>query len=507
MIKAYFRSMVNAENTHKSISGAWDSSLPGKVVEFCQRQIALGGAVGLTILSIITLVVTLGVYKMGMLGAALIVGLVVAGPMVFSALWKTQIGIYIMVVASFFLSVALRLVPNIPVGIGLDLMILIMVSGRLYKMQYERDWSGIKSPLTIILVIWVVYNLAQIANPFAASRIAWFYVIRPAVGYLMLYFLVWQSIRTSRNASRLFNFILALSGIAGIWGIYQGIFGYFNWELTHVLRTDTVHLVFNNGRWRSFGPIGSPAQYGIIMAVMSCLSVNVMMGSQSLKSKVAYGMIAAICLIGMVFSGTRSSFIIIPIYYFIKVLISRNPKLWASLLFAGVVLFGVARMPTNNYHMLRIQSVFKASEDKSYQIRANNRKMITPWIMSHPIGGGLGSTGVWGQRFSPGTFLANFPPDSGIIRVAVELGWIGLIIFLLIYIISFIKGVRAYWQMPKGPHRIRVAGILCMLPPLGVVEMGQEVAGVFPMSLLFWVLLGLLFVNIRLSKNQSVKEI
>ena len=44
---------------------------------------------------------------------------------------------------------------------------------------------------------------------------------------------------------------------------------------------------------------------------------------------------------------------------------------------------------------------------------------------SFPIGGGLGSTGVWGQRFTPGSFLAMFAPDSGLIRVAVELGWVG----------------------------------------------------------------------------------
>lgn len=482
--------------------GTWKSSLPTQLVDYCRER----SSIGFVFLGLISLMVTIGVYKIGMLGAAILVVSVIVGPLVFSALWKTQIGIYFIVIASFFLSVALRLIPNIPVGIGLDLMLLIMISGRIYKMQYERNWSGVKSPLTIILVIWVVYNLTQIANPYAASRMAWFYVIRPAVGYLMLYFLVWQVIRTSKDASRLFNFILLLSGIAGIWGIYQGVFGYFNWEMMHVLRTDTIHLVFNNGRWRSFGPIGSPAQYGIIMAAMCCLSLNMMFGTHKLISKVSYGLIAAICLMGMVYSGTRSSFIIIPIYYFIKVLISRNPRLWVSLLFAGIALVGVSRVPTNNYHILRIQSVFKASEDKSYQIRAHNRKMITPWIIKHPIGGGLGSTGVWGQRFSPGTFLANFPPDSGIIRVAVELGWIGLIIFLLIYILSFIKGVMAYWKMPKGHQRTQVAGILCMLPPLGVVELGQEVAGVFPMSLLFWVLLGLLFVNIRISNVQSIKQ-
>lgn len=488
-------------------SNLWTHSVSEQTVDFLRGQRSLKRGLGLIALGIVSLVITIGVHKMGLVGALIIMGLVVLGPLVFTALWKTQVGIYILVTASFFLSVALRLVPNIPVGIGLDLMILIMVSGCVFKIQYERNWSGMKSPLTIILVIWVVYNLAQIVNPYAASRVAWFYVIRPAVGYLMLYFLVWNSIKDTKDSNRLLNFILFLSAIAGVWGIYQGMFGYFGWEMTHVIRTDTIHLVFNNGRWRAFGPIGSPAQYGIIMAAMCCLSINTALGTSCVKSKVGYLFVGVICLMGMVFSGTRSSFIIIPIYYFVKVVIGRDRRLWISLVFAGLALVVVAKVPTSNYHILRIQSVFKASEDKSYQIRANNRKMITPWIIRHPIGGGLGSTGVWGQRFSPGTFLANFPPDSGIIRVAVELGWVGLIVFLLIYVMSFIKGVMAYWQMPKSPQRTQVAGILCMLPPLGVVELGQEVVGVFPMSLLFWVLLGLLFVNNRHSTNARTHSV
>ena len=476
-----------------TLTGSFQETLTGYVSG--DRQVS--HLVRWAILILISLIVTLGVYEMQLIGAVLIMGVVVAGPWVFTALWKTQIGLYIMVVASFFLSVALRLIPQIPVGMGLDFMILVMLSGRFYRMQYDRDWSGVKSPITIILLVWVVYNLAQIANPYAASRTAWFYVIRPAVGYLMLYFLVWQAVRSAKDTSRLFNFIIFLSVVSGLWGIYQSIFGYFSWEMAHVIRTDTIHLVFINGRWRSMGPIGSPAQYGIIMAAMCCVAVNMSLGTKRASGKWMFGLAAFICLMAMVFSGTRAAFIIIPVYYFTKVLISRNARLWSTIVVAGAGLFAVATVPTDNYHILRIQSVFKASEDKSYQIRASNRKMITPWIMRHPIGGGLGSTGVWGQRFSPGTFLANFPPDSGIMRVAVELGWVGLIIFLLIYLLAFVKGVLAYWKMSPGRARTQVASILCMLPSLGVVEIGQEVAGVFPMSLLFWVLLGLLFSIIR----------
>lgn len=453
--------------------------------------------------SLLSLVVVVAINKMQLAGAFLIIGGVIAVPLVLSALWNTQIGIYLMVLASFFLSVVLRLFPQVPSGLALDFMVLIMLSGRIYKVQFDRNWKSFRSPLTPILLVWIAYHLLQLANPYAASRTAWFYVVRPAVGYLLLYFLVWQSVHSAKSASRLLNFIVLLGAVAGLWGIYQAFRGYFGWEMSHIIRTDTIHLVFINGRWRSMGPTGSPAQYGIIMAVMCCLCTNMSLGSRKWPARAIYLTVAGICLMGMIYSGTRAAFIILPIYYFTKVLISRKAGLWSTLIVAVIALLVLAKMPTNNYHLMRIQSVFNASEDKSYQIRANNRKMITPWIIKHPVGGGLGSTGVWGQRFSPGTFLANFPPDSGIMRVAVELGWIGLIIFLFIYICAFYKGVRAYWNMPPGRSRTQVASILCMLPPLGVAEIGQEVAGVFPMSLLFWILLGLLFALVRVEKSPA----
>lgn len=424
-------------------------------------------------------------------------------PPVLAVVWKTEIGIYILITAAFFLSVALRLVPHIPIGMSIDFLILLMWVGKGYDMQFNREWSRMKSPLTVIILIWVCYNLSEIANPWAASRAAFFYVIRPAVGYLMLYFMIWDTMKSLKKIHQVFNYVLFMGWIAAMWGIYQFKYGYFGWEMAHVIRTDTIHLVFNHGRWRSFGPIGGPAQYGILMASFACIAGNAFFIAEKRNRKILLAFLFFCYLMAMVYSGTRSSFIVLPVFYFVKVLISRNKKLYISIIFAVFGLVVLATVPTNNYQIQRIQSVFKASEDKSYQTRAANRKMITPWIIKHPIGGGLGSTGVWGQRFSPGTFLANFPPDSGIIRVAVELGWIGLIIFLLIYAQGFFKGVMGLWKMKSKKHKDKVEAVICLLPAWGLVEMGQEVAGVFPMSLLFWVFLAILFVTLRYEKLES----
>jgi len=258
-------------------------------------------------------------------------------------------------------------------------------------------------------------------------------------------------------------------------------------------------LVFNYGRWRAIGSIGSPAQFGIIMAFLSCISTSLLFAQRSLWPKLILGFVSATTLMGMVYSGTRSAFVILPIFLLIWVFLSRQKKMYLFLLAGMVGLSVLMVVPSNNYHIQRIQSTFKASEDASYQTRARNRKMIAPWILSHPMGGGLGSTGVWGNRFSPGTFLANFPPDSGLVRVAVELGWVGLLFFLFVYYRVLITGAKKIWAMQPSKYRALATGIVGGISALLIVEWGQEVVGVFPMSILFWMIVAMLFRAIDFS--------
>lgn len=480
-----------------------DASFSTKVTNFLfgDQRISSWGA--WVVCTLITLGLAYVMAKAGILVPLLLMILIVAAPIALSAMWNTQIGIYIMIAFAYFLSVANRLLPNIPMGIALDTMILIMLLGLLYRCHQRKDWTPFHSPVSMALALWGGMNVLEFANPVAASRAAWFYVIRPALGYMMLYFLTYSMIKTRKQLYNMLFYFLSINLITALWGMYQQIFGYFDWEMAHVIRNDAVHLVFNDGRWRSFGSIGSPAQYGILMAYTGCVSLMMLTGFNKGFKKYFLIFSAICCLKAMLDSGTRSSFVIPAVYYFFWVVISRNIKLYATIVLGAVGLFFLATMKTDNYQIQRIQTIFEASEDKSYQTRARNREMIAPWILAHPIGGGLGSTGVWGMRFSPNTFLANFPPDSGLVRVAVELGWIGLLIFLNVYGSIVIKGTFAFWKMKDRHYKCMVAGFICGVPPFLLVEWGQEVVGVFPISILFWIITAIIFKAIELDKLEQ----
>lgn len=485
------------------MKAAFASSFPMQLARFLRGGGHTPAWVTWPLLLAISAFVAKSVSMYGILPALAIVLMVVCLPIGVSALLKVETGIYVMLLLAFFISIPNRLAEGIPMGILIDVVILVMLIGLLYRCIYDDDWKSFNTQISVSLWLWVGMNVMEVANPSAASRAAWFFVIRPAVGYLLLFFLTYSALSTPKKLIRFLFAIFLLSLISAVWGIWQANFGYFSWEYNYVFSHDLVHLVFNYGRWRAIGSIGSPAQFGILMAVVTVVSLSMLRGFSGFWVRLFLLTTGVAALLGMVYSGTRSAYVIIPIFYFGWVILSRSRKLYASLIVAGAVLAALIVVPSNNYHIQRIQSTFRASEDASYQTRARNKKIIFPWILAHPIGGGLGSTGVWGQRFSPGTFLANFPPDSGLVRVAVELGWIGLLLFLHIYYRVLFAGTKAYWKMQNKKYKAIASGILCAILPLLVVEWGQEVIGVFPMSILFWMFIAILFRAIDFDKAEQ----
>jgi putative inorganic carbon (HCO3(-)) transporter len=159
-------------------------------------------------------------------------------------------------------------------------------------------------------------------------------------------------------------------------------------------------------------------------------------------------------------------------------------------------------MPTSDPTLFRFQSAFKPSDDASFNTRAINQKRIQPFIQSHPFGGGLGATGVWGVRFAPNSYLAKFPPDSGYVRVAVELGWVGLFIFCCLMFTVLKVGIDNYFQI-RNPELKTYC--LCMLLIVFAYNLGnypQEALVQFPANIYFSLTIAIISVTRILDQRE-----
>ncbi|GAB5409036.1 MAG: hypothetical protein BalsKO_14010 [Balneolaceae bacterium] len=439
------------------------------------------------------------IYVLGIKGIVLILALLVGVPVAYLLLVEERFIIPIAIAYSIFVGPFLMGVKGVPIGMLMDGMLLIAVFGVLLRALKNKDWSFFNVPGKLILFCWLAYHILQVGNPYSASRVAWLYVMRPAVAYPFLYIIAYNMLKSNKDLTLVWGSIVTGITITITWGLVQHVNGYFDFEMAYLAAADAIHLVYIQGRWRIFGTLTSPAQYGVVVTIFSMIFTLMAVFLKG-KIRMLYAVLAILGFTAMIFSGTRTAFIVIPLALGAMVIIERKPKLYALSAILAIMFTIVILMPTNNYHVNRIQSVFKTEEDASFQVRETNRKAIMPYIYSHPIGGGLGSTGVWGMRFSPYTQLAHFAPDAGYMRIAVELGWLGLILYLTLLINMFWLSLKSFKKLHDQKLRILGLALLSGLSTLFLIEYAQDINGKLPMNILLWIMFAIM---IRLPDMQS----
>ncbi|MFK7908595.1 MAG: O-antigen ligase family protein, partial [Chitinophagales bacterium] len=193
-----------------------------------------------------------------------------------------------------------------------------------------------------------------------------------------------------------------------------------------------------------------------------------------------------------VYTGTRTAFVLLPagVCFFVLMTFRKEFLLlgFITLLFG----IGLVLKSTSNPIIYRIQSAFKPGEDASMQLRLRNQAFIQPFIHRHPMGAGLGSTGLWGQRFTPNSFLAHFAHDSGLVRIAIELGWIGLIVYCISLFVMLKQAAYYYFRVRDPTIKIMYLAIANILFILTLASYPQEAIVQLPTSIVFYICLAAL---------------
>jgi putative inorganic carbon (hco3(-)) transporter len=456
-------------------------------LKFMLIQEKLNNWFGFLIFLILSVIIAYITYRKGFSFGAAILAVLIGVPFVFSCMFNLRFGISVTLIVSYFLIGATRIIHDIPLGILNDLLIATMAFGIFIKQINERDWSFLKHPVSKIIAIWILYNLLQFANPTAESRLAWVYTIRAMAGTMIMFFIVMYSINSEKHLIMILKLWLLLSLIAALYGLSQEYIGFTSFDNNWIYEDEKrVKLLFVMGHFRKFSFLASPPVFGFIMAYTSLMCIILASGPFKKIVKGVLLISSVLMILGMVYSGTRAAYAVLPAGLVFYALLTFKKKVLigvAVFLVIGVI---IVIMPTSNPNIVRIQTAFKPDKDVSYQVRVENQKFIQPYIQTHPLGGGLGSTGTWGERFSPNSPLSKFPPDSGYVRIAVELGWVGLIIYCLLLSIVFYVGIKDYFRIKNPKLKIISAALLTSIYALAVANFPQEAIGQMPTSLYFF---------------------
>jgi putative inorganic carbon (hco3(-)) transporter len=465
------------------------------------------GPAGMFVLALIAIGLGVGSAVGGILTGLLILVAMVAIPSVYAVVVYPMFGIVAMLIMAFFLFFIIRLGVNFPLGTAMDGLQLLLIIGFLIKQK--RSWNAdiYKNQFSVMILVWIGYNLFQLANPWAESRLAWVYTVRTVAVVTLMYFVFIYHLRSVQSIRLVIRVWIILAFCGALYGFKQEYLGIAPSELAELEKDPmAVSLLFINGAWRKYSLFSDPVAFSYTMVCGALICIALISSRISLIKKAVLGVMTCIFMVSMLFSGTRGAYVLLPAALVPFALLNFNKKIMFASGVAAFMLAFLIVVPTGNPTLSRFQSAFRPSEDASFNVRKNNQKRIQPYILSHPFGGGLGSTGIWGQRFAPNSFLATFPPDSGYVRVAVEMGWVGLMIFCILMFTILKMGITNFYRIQNPELKTYCLAVTLVIFALNVGNFPQEALVQYPSNILFYMAAAIIHTTYLIDQKERKQK-
>ena len=448
---------------------------------------------------------TLWIVKYGWESGVLMLLIIVALPIVYFLIISPQFGILTYLSLAYTIMWFARFTNDFPVGTIMDGMLVFFILGFFIKQKTNASWLVFKNPISLVISIWILYNIAEGLNPVADSVMAWLYAIRTVAIIALLYFIFLYHIRTKSFLKTILKWWIFASLLNAIYALKQEYIGFFYFEQHYLdINPKIASLLFQGGHWRKFSINPDPVTFAFNMAMASILCFALMTGPLKTYRKMILGFFALLFFYVMLFSGTRSAYPLIPAALFLMTILNFKKQVvaFASL---GLILIGfLILVPSSNGTILRFQSAFQPNNDPSYIVRQLNQVKIKPYVYAHPFGGGLGATGTWGQKFSPNSYLANFPPDSGYVRVTVELGWAGLIVFCVMIFVILQYGIKIYFKIRDPELKSYALATLLIVFAWNIGNYPQEALVQYPSNVLFFLAIAIIPAIYKIDQQQNI---
>ncbi|WP_229367477.1 O-antigen ligase family protein [Telluribacter humicola] len=409
------------------------------------------------------------------------------------------VGLYSVLVVSFIAIGLTRYVPA-PIGLAVDALLILTLLAEFFHRFETRQWPSLRrNPVLVAISVWALYCLLQIANPEARSMAAWFYAMRGVALYLILtVWLVMELMNDEKHFERFIMIWFGWSCVAALYGIKQFLFGVDAAEQAWLNAGNaSTHVL--HGRLRVFSFYSDAGQYGAAMAHAGLAGLIMALGSFSPRKRLFYLATCLLCFYGMLISGTRGA-LFVPLTGFTAYLfLARNFKLLVVGGLAGALVFGMLKFTyigQDNYQIQRMRSALDPN-DPSLLVRLENQKKLSTYLASRPLGGGIGSAGYWGLRFSPNTLLAQTPTDSWYVKIWAETGIVGLVLHLAMLLFFLGYFFLRIWNMPHAPIRQQLMALYAGVTGITAASYGNQVLGQIPTGTVMYMSIAFLYLLTR----------
>lgn len=439
--------------------------------------------------------------QLGEVVPVLAIGLSVVAVFLAMLFRKPAIGLFTLLVYTFMLPISREFGVNVQWGIGQEILLLLTWIAAIFH-RNTNEWPILKSDIVALTVAWFGLSILQVANPSGANVMGWIHEIRTTALLLVMVIPLTMLLFNKKEQLDVFLRIgIALSVLAALNGIKQLHIGLFPGETQFLADNPTTHIIF--GQLRVFSFFTDAGQFGASQAHFAVISFILATGPFALWKRVFLISIGILLFYGMMISGTRGAFFVLT-GALVGLILTKNFRLLAIglVLMMGLVLFlKFTSFGQGSYHVRRLRTAVNPTRDASYQVRLNSQMMLRNHLRDKPFGGGLGTIGVNGKIYNPGTFLSSIEPDSYWVKVWAMYGIVGFIFWfcMMMYIMGKCCGI--VWNTRDPVLKIKLIALVSGTIGIFLSSYGNEVINRIPSSVVVLMSWAIIYISPRWDKK------
>lgn len=355
-------------------------------------------------------------------------------------------GMIILFTENYFIMGIARYLPVSGIGVLTDALIFYIIFSCVLRTLFNNDvqWNKAVNGASLLFGIWFIYCIFELINPTAVTN-AWLASFRSLNLYpFMVCILSSMIFNKYKNLKTVITLLSVFVFFAFLKVMIQKTFGFDSaeWRWLHQGDNAKTHLLASGTRYFSFftdaGNFGSSMAFGfVVFSIVGLYTKNTL-------KRMYFLLVAVLALLAMFISGTRGA-LAVPAAGFVLLLILLKqikiiiPSAVVMALLIFILMF--TTIGNGNPQIRRMRTAFDPQE-ASLMVRKENQKRLSDYMKTRPFGEGIGLSGVDAKRFDPNRLTTNIPNDSSYVKIWVETGVTGLILFLAIHL--SIIGYSAY---------------------------------------------------------------
>lgn len=391
------------------------------------------------------------------------------------------------------------------------IIVLVFVVIILQFFKKDKDFlvSHLFNGLTLLAFIWLLYSVLQVFNPGSSSLIAWMTNVRGlGIYFCLITVLASVFLRDYKKVKNLLIIWAFFSILAVTKALVQEHFGFdfseSKWLAEGAYKT---HILHSGIRYFSF--FTDAASFGSGMAFSFVVFFVSSFHFKELRLRVFFFVVSLLGLYAMFMSGTRASIVIPFAGLSVFALLSKNVKTTVLTVIVIVISFGVLKFTYighSNQYIRRMRSVFN-TDDASLVVRLENQKLIRTYIKGKPFGIGIGMMRGHAKTYRAHPILSKIAHDSWYVLIWVEMGIVGLVLNLLIFLYIIIHGSYLVLFKLKNKELIGIVkAIIGGLTGLYIAAYTLEIFGQFPNAFIIFICMTIVFLSPILDEQLEAKS-